>query len=78
MNKIKIHEQFDKGVHPLSLFNVWYNGHEKGHGSFHTALMELYFKADGSNKAKLRGAFPNVFTKPYGSMYEFVGTLAEY
>ena len=35
--------------------------HSQGHGSFHRAIIEAFFKADNTNKPRLVRAFPETF-----------------
>jgi len=54
-----------------SLFMQWYDGERQGEGSFTTGLVQLFLKADASNKMKLAKAFPDHFS--IDDVYFFTG-----
>lgn len=46
----------------ISADEVWFMHYLKGSsGSFRTGLYDLYWKADGANKAKLKSVFPELW-----------------
>ena len=54
-----------------TLFKQWFDGERSNEGSFMTGLLELFLKADASNKQKLAQGFPNVFSMD--DVYYFTG-----
>ena len=45
----------------VSTYEKWLNREIGNFGSFHTALLEAYMKADEGNRAKLEQVFPEWF-----------------
>ena len=52
-----------KKTKSMTAYEAWNDGIIGGYGSFHTSLLQLYRLADSSNRAKLKKAFPEWFTK---------------